>query len=322
MGAHAEGRRPNSDLVGVVLGVLAAVALLAAVPSRGAAPASTRLLSVAFRGPGGYLDHLVASMPSWYGPRHDPPLPVIISPHSRGATALANARRWGGLPGRFRLIALSPSLHGRVIPRRSWAWPPDVAELARLPQIARRLIPYLRFDPSRIYALGHSMGAQEALMLLADRPRLLAGVVAADPVTNLARRWYELPASGESWHEQRAVTREVGATPRQAPWLYAQRSPSSFVARIAASGVPLELWWNPHDTVVIDQRSAQTGAFYRELRRLDPRAPVVARVHHFEHGWVFKYDHELPAMVRFLLVHRRHSSGAQLVPLRARHLRA
>jgi hypothetical protein len=24
------------------------------------------------------------------------------------------------------------------------------------------------------------------------------------------------------------------------------------------------------------------------------------------HGWVFKYDHELPAMVRFLLAHRQH----------------
>src|SRR5438105_6317116 len=131
MGAFAKGRRPKSDLLGAVLAILAAAALLVAVPSRGAEPASTKLVWASFRGPGGYLDHLVVAMPSWYGPRHDPPLPVVISPHSRGATALANARRWGGVPGKFRLIALSPSLHGRLIPRRSWAWPPDIAELAR-----------------------------------------------------------------------------------------------------------------------------------------------------------------------------------------------
>ncbi len=244
-------------------------------------------------------------MPAWYGPRHDPPLPLVISPHSRGITPWQEARRWGDLPGRFGLIVVDPGLHGRVIPRRSWAWPPDIAEMAALPRVVHRILPWLRYDPSRIYAAGDSMGGQETLMLLALHPDLLAAAVAADPVTNFLRRWYQFPISGESWGEQTAATREVGATPRAAPWLYVRRSPLFFERTIAFSHVPLELWWNPHDTVVIREGRSQTGRFYADVRRLSPSAPVFAHRHDHMHGWVFRYDHDLPAMVRFLLAHTR-----------------
>ena len=79
---------------------------------------------------------------------------------------------------------------------RSWAWPPDIAEMAALPRILRRRIPYLRYDPNRVYAAGDSMGGQETLMLVARQPDLFAAAVAADPVTNFVRRWYEFPVSG------------------------------------------------------------------------------------------------------------------------------
>src|SRR5581483_2319065 len=138
------------------------------------------------------------------------------------------------------------------------------------------------------------------------QPDLFAAAVAADPVTNLLRRWYEFPLSGESWREQQAATREVGGTPRQARWLYVRRSPVFFARTIAFAGVPLELWWNPQDTVVVGESTKQTGFFYRTVERLDPHAPVVVRLHHHVHGWVFKFDHDLPAMLRFLLAHRRH----------------
>jgi pimeloyl-ACP methyl ester carboxylesterase len=284
--------------------------LIAALASPGLAPpavaAGTRRLTIHFPGPDGVRDSAVVALPSWYGPHDHPRLPLVISPHSRGITPWQQSRRWGDLPGRFRLIVVDPGLHGRIIPRRSWAWPPDIARMADLPTIVRRRIPYLRYDPDRVYAAGDSMGGQETLMLVARRPDVFAAAVAADPVTNFLRRWYEFPVSRESWREQSAATREVGATPRRARWLYVRRSPLFFARTFADSGVPLQLWWNPHDTVVIREGQAQAGVFYRAIERLNPHAPVVARLDHVMHGWVFKYDHELPAMVKFLLAHRRH----------------
>jgi pimeloyl-ACP methyl ester carboxylesterase len=178
--------------------------------------------------------------------------------------------------------------------------------MADLPRIVQARLPYLEYDPNRVYAAGDSMGGQETLMLVARRPDLFAAAVAADPVTNFLRRWYEFPISGESWHEQAAATREVGATPRRARWLYVRRSPIFFARTFAFADVPIELWWNPHDTVVIRESRAQAGTFYRAVKELNPRAPVFARLDDDVHGWAFKFDHELPAMIRFLLAHRRH----------------
>jgi hypothetical protein len=297
--------------------VVAAAALVLGVAgarldgAAAAAPAAaTRSITIHFPGPDGVRDSAVVLLPRWYGPHDHPRLPLVISPHSRGITPQQAARRWGDLPGRFRLIVVNPGLHGRVIPRRSWAWPPDIAEMTRLPRILTRRIRYLRYDPARVYAAGDSMGGQEVLMLVARRPDLFAAAVAADPVTNFLSRWYAFPASGESWHEQAAATREVGATPRREPWLYVRRSPIFFARTFAFSDVPLELWWNPRDTVVIGEGRGQTGAFYRAIRDLNPRAPVVGRVDHVMHGWVFKYDHQLPQMVEFLLAHRRRPPSA------------
>jgi hypothetical protein len=270
----------------------------------------TRWIQVRFTGPGRRHDRVVVGLPAWYGPHDDPPLPLVISPHSRGLTPWQEARRWGELPARFRIVVVNTGLHGRVIPRRSWAWPPDIAEMTALPRLLPRLLRYVRIDPNRVYAAGDSMGGQETLMLVARRPDLFAAAVAADPVTNFARRWYQFPLSGESGGEQSAATREVGATPRQARWLYVRRSPLFFARTFAFSGLPIELWWNPHDTVVIRNGPTQTGDFYRTVKRLNPRAPVFARLDHTMHGWSFKYDHQLPQMVRFLLTHRRHGPPA------------
>ena len=179
-----------------------------------------------------------------------------------------------------------------------------------LPRLLPRFLPYLHIDPNRVYAAGDSMGGQETLMLVARRPDLFAAAVAADPVTNFARRWHQFPVSGESFGEQSAATREVGATPGEARWLYVRRSPLFFARTFAFSGVPIELWWNPRDTVVIREGSTQTGDFYRTVKRLNPQAPLAARLDRTMHGWSFKYDHQLPEMVRFLLAHRRQGPPA------------
>ena len=61
---------------------------------------------------------------------------------------------------------------------------------------------------------------------------------------------------------------------------------------------------------MIREGPAQSGVFYRAVKRLNPHAPVFARLDHEMHGWAFKYDHGLPEMVRFLLAHRRHGPPA------------
>jgi hypothetical protein len=149
------------------------------------------------------------------------------------------------------------------------------------------------------------MGGQESLLLLARRPDLFAAVAVADSVTDFLRRWYEFPLSPLTRAEQAKATRELGGTPRQVPWLYRRRSPVEFARTIAFSGVPLQIWWNPKEDVVVHQQTTQSGAFARLLLRLNPAAPVEPVVHSLPHGEDFRASHSLPAMVDFLLAHRR-----------------
>lgn len=269
------------------------------------AAAGTRLVTLRFRGPGGHEDTVVVAMPAWYGARRHPALPLIISPHGRGGTARGNARRWGDLPGRLRLIVLNAGLSGRRLQRDSWAWPPEIDGLARLPRLVRHRVPYLRFDPRRIYAAGDSMGGQEALMLLVRHPRLLAAVAAADPVTNFLERERQFTRSADSRGEQRRARVEVGVSAKRAPWLYLRRSPSAYAPTIAASGVPTRLWWSRLDRVVIAQRTTQAGELFAAVKRVDPDAPISERITDDRHGWIFWSDHGLPEMTRWLLRHRR-----------------
>jgi dienelactone hydrolase len=201
---------------------------------------------------------------------------------------------------------LAPSVKGRVLGEtRAWGYPPAIARLLSAPSRAHRLLPWLRWDADRVYAAGFSMGGQEALLMLARRPDLFAAVSVADSVTDFLRRWYEFPLSPLTRAEQAKETREVGGTPARVPWLYQRRSPAAFARTIAFSGVPLQLWWNPHETTVVHQATTQSGAFVRELRRLNPAAPVDGVVHHHPHGWVFRSQDALPQMVDFLIAHRR-----------------
>jgi hypothetical protein len=270
----------------------------------------------------GAHDKLLVGTPAWYSRADNPPLPLVISPHARGGNPARNARRWGDLPGRKGLIVLDPTLRGRVLGEtRAWGYPPAITRLVETPQVARRLLPWLRWDPDRVYAAGFSMGGQESLLALARRPDLFAAVSVADSVTDFRRRWYEWPASPLARTEQPKATREVGGTPARFPWLYERRSPAAFAHTIGFSGVPVQLWWNPREQVVIHQGTTQSGAFARELERLNPQAPVEGVVHHHEHGWVFRATNGLPQMVDFLLAHRRRgppAGGFSYVSWRAR----
>lgn len=268
------------------------------------------LSTLALAGPGGdgvktwtfqYRSHSGAQrtarvlLPAWYGPRDNPPLPLVISPHGRGLSGRANASVWGDLPAQGSFAVVNPDAQGRRLARYSWGFAGHVDDLARMPQLVRRALPWLRIDTGRIYAFGGSMGGQETLLLLARHPRLLAGAAAFDSVVDFALQYSRLPrltCTGpcrRAWREemgtglQKLARLEVGGSPETAPRAYAARSPLTYAAAIADSCVPLQLWWSVADRIVTGQ-DRQSGRLYRELRRRNPGAPVHAFVGTWRHS--------------------------------------
>ena len=120
-------------------------------------------------------------LPGWYGPSNNPPLPLVISPHGRGVSAEENVDRWGNLPTLGPFAVVNPQGQGRRFQRFSWGYSGQIEDLARMPQLVRRAIPWLQIEPHRVYAFGTSMGGQETLLLVARHPSLLAGAAAFDP---------------------------------------------------------------------------------------------------------------------------------------------
>jgi pimeloyl-ACP methyl ester carboxylesterase len=174
-----------------------------------------------------------------------------------------------------------------------------------MPAIVRRTIPWLRLDVRRIYAIGGSMGGQETLLLLARHPRLLAGAAAFDAVTNMAlqyRSFRHLPCSRScrrAWHGpvgralQVLAREEIGGTPRTRPLAYSLRSPVTYARAIAASCVPLQLWWSLKDRIVLNQQY-QSGALFRRIADVRPDAPVTAFVGWWSHSKEMRAETRLP----------------------------
>ena len=242
----------------------------------------------------------VVLVPSEYGPqRPTPRLPLVISPHGRGVRAATNARLWGDLPARGGFAVICPGGMGRRLPLHSWGYRGQIADLARMPSIARGALPWLRIDPERVYALGGSMGGQETLLLLGQYPRLLAGAAAFDSVTNFYRRYRDFALMPGTRAQQGLARLEVGGTPDTNPTGYVLRSPTHWLDQIARSGVPLQIWWSLADQIVVDQVH-QSGYFYDELRKRRPRAPVEAVTGYWRHSAEMRSDTQLPDAVRWL----------------------
>src|SRR5438093_985389 len=185
-----------------------------------------RVVTIHYRTHDGYRRAAYVVLPDWYGPHDNPPLPLIISPHGRGVSALENVERWGDLPALGPFAVVNPEGQGRRLAHFSWGYPGQIDDLARMPEIVRHAIPWLRLDRSRIYSFGASMGGQESLLLVARHPSLLAGAAAFDAVTNMARRYRDFPRIGcnrrclARWRSPlgsrlRTLARaEIGGTPR------------------------------------------------------------------------------------------------------------
>lgn len=239
-------------------------------------------------------------LPAWYGERAHPSIPLVISPHGRGVDGAYNLRFWGTLPARGRFALISPDGQGRKLPLYSWGYDGQIDDLSRLPGEAQQAFQWLRIDPERIYAVGDSMGAHEALLLAAHHPGVrLAGVAAFDPVTDMAlryRAWFTTPGERDLPAKARI---EFGGTPAQVPHEYAVRSPVHWLGALAASHVPIELWWSSRDRVITDQ-TRQTGAFYRRLVALAPDAPVQQITGYWQHAHEMHATTQLPAALACL----------------------
>jgi poly(3-hydroxybutyrate) depolymerase len=240
----------------------------------------------------------IVLLPAQYGPRNPPPpLPVVISPHGRGVRASGNAKLWGDLPGRGNFAVICPGGMGRRLPLHSWGYRGQISDLARMPGIAKAGLPWVRFDMNRVYALGGSMGGQETLLLLGQFPRVLAGAVAMDSVTNLHRRYGDFALTPRTRGLQALARFEIGGTPKTNPTGYVLRSPTHWLEQVAKSGVPLQLWWSLADQIVLDQVH-QSGHFYEQLKKLKPKGPVKAVTGHWLHSQQMRT--QMPEALRFL----------------------
>ena len=232
-----------------------------------------RVWTIHYRAHDGLVRRAFVELPAWYGPRRDPPIPLIISPHGRGVPASATIRRWGALPDMGGFAVVHPEGQGRRLTLFAWGDPGDVSDLSKMPDLVQDALPWLHIDPQRVYAFGGSMGGQETLLLVARYPWLLAGAAAFDAPTNLAARYDAFPELRFGTRLQRLARIEMGGTPRTHPRAYAIRSPLDWARQIAFSGVPLQIWWSTRDDVVVDQ-AQESGRLYREIKRLNPAAPV------------------------------------------------
>jgi pimeloyl-ACP methyl ester carboxylesterase len=211
--------------------------------------------------------------------------------------------RWGDLPARGGFAVVNPGGQGRRLALYSWGAPGQIDDLARMPRLVERAFPWLRIARRRIYAIGASMGGQETLLLVARHPRLLAGAAAFDAPTDLALRYRDFLRLRDGQLLRRLARDEVGGSPRMSPELYEMRSPLALARAIAFSGVPLQLWWSVRDRIVVDER-AQSGRLYREIERLNSRAPVAEFVGAWAHTAELRTRLPL-ALERFGLLARR-----------------
>jgi poly(3-hydroxybutyrate) depolymerase len=247
----------------------------------------------------------VVLLPAWYGPKNHPRIPLVISPHGRGVSGRANARIWGRLPAYGSFAVVSPDGQGRRLHRHSWGYSGQIKDLARMPAILQRTLPWLRIDRSRIYAVGGSMGGQETLLLVARHPRLLAGAAVFDAVVDLTlqyrrfrllhcnrachRRWTEPLGNGL----RDLARREMGGPPKTRPLAYRRRSPLTYVRAIASSCVPLQIWWSNADRVVTAPHR-QSAKLFRKIRQLNPDAPVAAYIGFWRHTVAMHARSQLP----------------------------
>ena len=253
-----------------------------------------RTVTVSYRAWNGARRQAVLVLPKWYGPKKNPPIPLVISPHGRGGTARGNAKLWGGLPAFGPFVVVNPEGQGRRLTAYSWGWRGQIDDLARMPAILEKALPWLHLDRSRVYAIGSSMGGQETLLLAALHPKLLTAAAPLDAATDMTARYTAFATTPGEARLQKLARIEIGGTPTTNPKAYAARSPMSYVHRLATQGVPLDIWWSRKDKIIANQ-SMESGLLYRAIKRANPKAPV----EQFVGTWA--HSHEMHPLARLPL---------------------
>ena len=254
-----------------------------------------RTVVVRYRAWNGASRRAVLVLPRWYGPKAHPAIPLVISPHGRGGTAEANARLWGGLPAFGPFAVVNPQGQGRRLTAYSWGWRGQIGDLSRMPAALERALPWFHADRRRIYAIGSSMGGQETLLLAALYPRLLTAAAPLDSATDMAARYEAFATTPGEAPLQRLARIEIGGTPAGARKAYAARSPIHYARQLATGGVSLDIWWSRNDRIIRNQRR-ESGALFRAIMRINPKAPV----EQFVGTWA--HSHEMHPLARLPLV--------------------
>lgn len=302
---HSDHRRPGRSRYRSIAGALAAAVLLwlatagtAAAASAGSSSGALRAVSTAYetqsyvltyRAWNGQSRESVLLLPADYSPTSTGELPCILLTHPRGGDPYATASIWGDLPTGLNFAVLCAGSAGRRDPVDSWAYSGQLQDLMSLPDLVTASLPWVRLDPDRLYVAGVSMGGTEALGLLAMYPDRLAAAASFDGVADLAAYYYRVPLSRRVAYQAR-LRREVGGSPRQAPFRYAVRSPLTFARTLATDGVPISVWWSRDDKSVPRQAQAQSGRLCRAVRRIAPTAPLSEHVTPYAHGYVLESD--------------------------------
>jgi len=297
-----------------ITGITAALALVGCVPavatSSPARPAPTvQQITITYTAHNGTTSHAVVLLPSWYRAGRSPSIPLVISPHGRGLWGKTNAKLWGALPTLGGFAVVNPDQAGDHLSGRfAWGAKGDIDDLARMPAIVERALPWVHIDLHRIYAVGGSMGGQETLLLLGEHPHLLAGAVAVDSLVDFAlqyKNFATLPCDATcmaGWNGpvgrklQQFVRREVGGTPSTDPRGFAVRDVFTYAKAIANSGVPLEIWWSHTDQVIVHPE-LHSGKLVKLIRQINPDAPLKVYTGRWVHTHVLRYDRQLPKML-------------------------
>jgi pimeloyl-ACP methyl ester carboxylesterase len=249
----------------------------------------------------------VVLLPHGYQPGNTPTIPLVIAPHGRGHTGAQDVVRYGDLPSIGNFAVVAPDGEGRSLHRYSWGARGQIDDLAHMADIVESALPWVQIDRDRQYAIGGSMGGQEALLLVGEYPHLLAGASAVDGVADFPlqyRNYPKLPCNAVcrarigniGRYMQEMAVREVGGTPSAVPDLYAERSPLTYAGAIASSCTRLQIWWSRTDEIVMDG-AYQSGRMFETLRDLAPHAAVDEYVGDWPHTRAMRARYDLPKML-------------------------
>lgn len=254
------------------------------------------------------------------------PLPLVLGPHPITWTAAEDYhigfegftreyhRGYFGLADAYQILIAMPHGHEHEEDLCSLAGPEQIADMIH---VIEALGDHgYSVDSRRVYACGLSMGGQEALVVGGKHPDRIAGVVAFNPIVDLAA-WHEELATSEvpeirEYDTAARIANEVGGTPSEVPDAYAERSAMNYIEGL--SRVPTLVFWSHRELIIPRQLTHHTYPLYQRVKERDPNSPFAEYNHTRIHGplefdqltrWQLHEWCDYELAVRWLLWHRK-----------------